>query len=337
MNDSMVKARLIGLGSYVPQKILTNQDLEKLVDTSDEWIFTRTGIRERHIAAEGEYPSDMGVAAAQKALERCGVSAEEIDLIITPTMLPDYTSPSTAALIQHRLGATRAAAFDISAACSGYLYALSVAKAYVESGVYRRVLIVATETMSRLMDYTDRTTCVVFGDGASASVIAGEGAGFAIDGVCLGADGATSQLAWVPGGGARRPASHQTVDQRLHCFRMEGKEVFKQAVRRMEAVSRQCLLQCGLTEADVAWVVPHQANSRIIEAMAKRFCEGETQVYNVIERYGNTSAASVPIALDDLLQEQRLEVGQRLLLTAFGAGLTWGAAVLTKVAGEGSC
>lgn len=334
MNTGRLKARLIGLGSYLPKQILTNCDLEKMVDTSDEWIVSRTGIRERRIAGENESPSDMGLAAAKTALEHSGLSAQEIDMILVATMTPDYPSPSTAALIQSRLSATNAAAVDIQAACTGYLYGLSMAKAYIESGMYRNVLLIATEKMSSIIDYQDRNTCILFGDGASASVVSSKGAGLAIETVCLGADGELAKLVIIPGGGACHPTTSQTLAQRMHYFKMEGKEVFKQAVRRMGLTARDCLAQAGINEEKISWLIPHQANQRIIDALAKNFNISDDKVYKTIHKYGNTSASSVAIALEELVHTHSVENGEYLLLAAFGAGLTWGASLLIKVSGD---
>lgn len=326
-----LKARIIGLGSYLPEKVLTNQDLEKIVETSDEWIVSRTGMRERRIAAENEFPSDMGTQAALQALASADLKAEDIELIIVATMSPDYISPSTANLIQAKLKANKASAFDIQAACTGFLYALSIAKAFIESGHYRHILVIASEKMSTFIDYKDRATCVLFGDGAAAAVISHQGEGFYIDTLCLGSDGQLADLVKIPAGGSRFPANIETVEKRLHYFQMTGNEVFKHAVRRMSAAARECLAKAGLQEQDVSWLVPHQANKRIIDAIAKNFNIAEERVYQTVHKYGNTSASSIAIALHELIQEQDFKKGEHLLLTAFGGGLTWGAAILTKV------
>jgi 3-oxoacyl-[acyl-carrier-protein] synthase-3 len=324
-----LQARIIGTGSYVPKKVLTNQDLEKMVETSDEWIVTRTGMKERRIAAEDECTSDMGREAALKAMQVAGIQPEEIDLILVATLTPDYIFPSTACLLQTQLKAVKAAALDIQAACSGYIYALSLAKAFIESKTYRHILIVASEKLSSIVNYKDRNTCILFGDGASACVVSGEGKGLLIRDVCLGADGSVSELLIQPAGGSRLPASLETVSENLHCIKMEGKEVFKHAVRRMEEASKLCLDRSGLTEDQISWLVPHQANTRIIEALARRFGVPMERVYMTIHKYGNTSASSVGIALDELLKDRKLAQGENMLLFAFGAGLTWGASLLT--------
>lgn len=326
-----IRAKIIGTGSYVPEQILSNKDLEKMVETSDEWIVSRTGMQERRIAGKEEFTSDMAHQAALRALEDAAVSPEDIDLILVATLTPDYVFPSTACLIQTKLGASKAAALDIQAACTGYLYALSVAKAFIESGVYKRVLIVASEKLSSIVDYKDRNTCVLFGDGASACVVSALSGrkNIYIDDISLGADGDQSSLLILPAGGSRMPASQESVASNMHYLRMEGKDVFKHAVRRMESASKECLDRLGMEEADIKWIVPHQANIRIIEAIAKRFQVPMDRVYVTIHKYGNTSASSLGIALDELLKEGKAAVGDHLLLTAFGAGLTWGASILT--------
>ncbi|MCB1110255.1 MAG: ketoacyl-ACP synthase III [Chlamydiia bacterium] len=323
------KAKIIGLGSYLPERVLTNHDLEKMVETSDEWITSRTGMKERRLAASNEYTSDMGFEAAQRALKESGLKAEEIDLILVATLTPDHVFPSTACLIQHRLGAVNAAAMDMQAACSGYIYALSMAKAYVESGMHQNVLIIASEKLSSIVDYEDRNTCVLFGDGASACIVSSEKSGYVIENVSLGCDGNQADLLILPAGGSKRPASMETVQGGEHFIKMEGKEVFKHAVRRMEGAVKNCLDASGLTEKEISWMVPHQANIRIIEALAKRFDVPKEQVYLTIHKYGNTSASSVGIALDELVKEKDLKQGERIILFGFGAGLTWGAAALT--------
>lgn len=322
-------AKIIGTGSYLPKRVLSNSDLEKMVETSDEWIVTRTGMRERRIAGAEEFTSDMGREAALKAIESAGIEPAEIDLILVATLTPDYIMPSTACLIQSQINAVNAGAFDIQAACTGYLYGLSIAKAYVDSGLYRTVLVIAAEKLSAVVNYQDRNTCVLFGDGASAAIVAKEGKGFNIRDVFLGSDGELAELIILPAGGSKQPASEKTVCEGLHYLKMEGKEVFKHAVRRMEGACKTCLERAGMQESEISWLIPHQANIRIIEAMAKRFELSMDRVYMTIHKYGNTSASSVGIALDELVKEKPLISGENLLLTAFGGGLTWGAAVLT--------
>lgn len=323
------RARIISTGSYVPSKILTNKDLEGMVETSDEWIVSRTGMKERRLAGAEEFTSDMGLQAAQAALKKSGIRAEEIDLILVATLTPDYIFPSTACILQHRLGAVNAGAVDLQAACTGYIYALSMAKAYIESGLYQNILIVAAEKLSSIVNYKDRNTCVLFGDGASACIVSASGKGFIINDICLGADGSLGDLLILPAGGSKVPASQASVDQGLHYLKMEGKEVFKHAVRRMESASNLCLERARLTGDQIKWYVPHQANIRIIEAIAKRFEVPMERVYLTIHKYGNTSASSLGIALDELIAEHPPKNQDHYLLTAFGAGLTWGASILT--------
>lgn len=329
-----LKARIIGLGSYLPKKILTNRDLEKMVDTTEEWIVSRTGMHERRIAEANEFPSDMGTQAALKALENAHLNPADIDMILVASMTPDYISPSTANLIQANLKAENAAAMDIQAACTGFLYALSVARSFVESAHYRHVLVIASEKMSAFIDYSDRSTCVLFGDGAGAAVVSSQGEGLYINELCLGSDGKLADLVKIPAGGSRHPASQETLEQRKHYFQMSGNEVFKHAVRRMSGTARDCLSKAGLKESDVSWLVPHQANKRIIEALIKNFNISEDRVYQTIHKYGNTSGSSIAIALHELVQEHEFVEGEHLLLTAFGGGLTWGAAILTKIKGQ---
>jgi len=322
-------AKIRGTGVYLPEKILTNQDLEKIVDTTDEWIVSRTGMKERRLAAEDEFTSDMGAKAGLCAIQDAGLCAEEIDFILVATLTPDYPFPSTACLVQQILGAKKAASLDIQAACTGYLYALSLAKAWVESGVYRNILVIASEKLSSITNYKDRSTCVLFGDGASACVVSSEGDGLEIRSVRLGSDGEQANLLMMPAGGCRRTACVDTVEQDQHYIRMAGNEVFKHAVRRMESACKECLEAIEMKEQDVSWVVPHQANIRIIDAIAKRFEHlPPERVYKTVQKYGNTSASSVGIALHELLREHRMQKGEHILLTAFGAGLTWGAALL---------
>lgn len=324
-------ARIIGLGAYLPERVLSNQDLEQMVDTSDEWIVSRTGMHERRVAADDEFASDMGAKAAQQALQNCGLAPQALDMIIVASMSPDYLSPSTANLVQAKLQAENAASMDVQAACSGFLYALSIAKAFVEAKTYRYVLVVASEKMSAFVDYQDRTTCVLFGDGAGAAVVAAEGEGLKIETVCLGSDGQLADRIMIPAGGARHPASVKTVEERQHFFKMSGNEVFKHAVRRMGMAARECLAKMDLQEADISWFVPHQANKRIIDALAKNFNIPEEKVYQTVHKYGNTSASSIVIALCELVQEHQFKKGEHFLLTAFGGGLTWGASILTKI------
>ncbi|PIS03057.1 MAG: 3-oxoacyl-ACP synthase [Chlamydiae bacterium CG10_big_fil_rev_8_21_14_0_10_42_34] len=324
-----VKAKIIGTGSYLPEKVLSNQDLERMVETSDEWIVSRTGMKERRIARDDEYTSDMGASAARLAISDAGLEAEDIDFILVATLTPDYLFPSTACLIQNAIGAKRASGADIQAACTGYLYLLMMAKSFVESGVYKNVLVVAAEKLSSITNYKDRSTCVLFGDGAAACVVSSEGKGLSVESIQLGSDGEQSNLIIMPAGGCRLPASQETVAEGQHYIKMAGNEVFKHAVRRMETACKECLNAAGITEQEVSWLIPHQANMRIIDAIAKRFEHlPPERIFKTVQKYGNTSASSVGIALDELLKTAPLKQGEQILLTAFGAGLTWGAGIL---------
>ncbi len=319
------------IASYLPKKTLTNHDLTKMVETSDEWIWTRTGIRERHIAAEDEFASTMGTQAAQQALLKANCPPEEIDLIIVTTMTPDYLCPSTAALIQRDLKAIKAAAVDISAACSGFVYGLSMAKAFIESSMYQTILLISTEKNSAFIDYTDRNTCVIFGDGASACVIRRGGHGLAISVTHLGASGEESNLITIQAGGCRLPASPTSHSEKLHCLRMNGKELFKHAVRRMEETINICLDAASVPASALRWLVPHQANIRIIDAVAKRFSIPPDRVAITIDSCANTSSSSIPIALSTLQETGKIAPHDLLLATAFGGGLTWGSVLLEAI------
>jgi 3-oxoacyl-[acyl-carrier-protein] synthase-3 len=326
----MAKARILGTGSYLPERILSNLDLERMVETSDEWITSRVGMKERRIAASNEFASDMGVHAARKALEAAGKTPQEIDLILVATSTPDFIFPSTATLIQRLLQAGQAAAFDFQAACTGFLYGLSIAKGYIEAGLYRNILLIASEKLSSIVNYKDRNTCVLFGDGAAAAIISDQGEGYSIKEVCLGADGEVAELLMLPAGGCRKPASLETIKNCEHFISMEGKEVFKHAVRRMESAAKECLIKAQMSEDAIDWLVPHQANERIIDAVAKRFGIAEEKVFKTVHKYGNTSASAIAIALDELIRQKEINQGDSLLLVAFGAGFTWGASILSK-------
>ncbi|HSX26069.1 MAG TPA: beta-ketoacyl-ACP synthase III [Chlamydiales bacterium] len=324
-----MKAKIIGTGSYLPERVLTNRDLEQMVETSDEWIVSRTGMKERRIARADEFTSDMGLAAGRAAIVDAGLAVDQIDFILVATLSPDYLFPSTACLIQQSLGAKKAGAMDIQAACTGYLYALAVAKSFVESGAYKNVLVIAAEKLSSITNYKDRSTCVLFGDGASACVVSSEGKGLVLESVRLGADGEQAELLMLPAGGCRMPATAETVAEGQHFIKMAGNEVFKHAVRRMEASCKECLDALGCHENEISWLVPHQANLRIIDAIAKRFEHLPAErIYKTVQKYGNTSASSVGIALDELRKEHEVKSGEKILLTGFGSGFTWGAAVL---------
>jgi len=319
---------IAGVGSYVPARVLTNADLEKMVNTSDEWITSRTGIKERHIAAKDEFTSDLGARAALRAMEAAGVTAEEIDLIVVATITPDMPFPSTAALIQRKLGAHRAAAFDLEAACSGFIYALEVAQQFIMSRTYDTVLVIGAEKLSSIVDWEDRNTCVLFGDGAGAAVLRNRPNAHGLLTAVMGADGRKADLLFMAAGGSRCPATAQSVDARLHYLRMEGKETFKSAVQAMETAATEALHRCELQISQIKLIVPHQANLRIIEAVGKRLGAQPEQLFVNLHKYGNTSAASVAIALDEAVHSGRVQPGDLLLLVVFGAGLTWGAAVI---------
>ena len=321
--------QLAGTGSYVPARVLGNAELERIVDTTDEWITTLTGIRERHIAAPEEATSDMAAAAARQALEAAGMRPEELDLIIVPTLTPDQPLPNTACFVQKKLGAANAACFSIEAACSGFIYGLEIGASLVRSGAHKNVLIAAAEKLSALTDYTDRTTCVLFGDGAGAVVLrqvpAAEDCFMASH---IGADGSYTDLLQVPAGGTAMPITHERLDQKLHLIKMEGREVFKLAVNAMVSAANTTLAEAGIGIEQVRWLIPHQANTRIIDGVGKRLGLGEDRVYVNIARYGNTSAASIPLALDELVRKGLVRRGEYVLMVAFGGGLTWGAALI---------
>lgn len=319
---------ILGTGSYVPEKVLTNVDLEKMVDTSDEWIVTRTGIRERRIAAPDQAASDLAYEAAQKALCSAGLRGEDLDLIIVATVTPDSFFPSTANILQDRLGARRAAAFDLAAACSGFLYGVVTASQFVRTGAYRYILVVGVDTLSKITNYEDRNTCVLFGDGAGAVIIGPVPEGYGLLSFELGSDGSGAPLLNMPAGGSRMPASIETVQKKLHTIHMSGQDVFKFAVRIMQTASMNVIEKAGLAPSDIDFLIPHQANYRIIEAAMRRLQLDESRVVINLDRYGNMSSASIPVALDEALQQGRIKDGDRLVLVGFGGGLTWGAAVV---------
>jgi len=321
---------ILGTGSYAPERVLTNKDLSHMVDTSDDWIHSRTGIRERRIAAPDEASSDMGAKAAQRALDAAGLKATDIDLLIVATITPDMQMPSCACFIQQKLGIpTRAACFDLNAACSGFLYSLDTACAMLASGRYRRALVIGVEKLSNVVDWQDRTTCVLFGDGSGAVVIGTvDEPNRGLLGCRLGSDGESADLLCIPSGGSRTPASCATVAARDHFIHMKGKEVFKLAVRGMDEAAREILEQHGLRADQIALVIPHQANLRIIEAISEYLELPLDRFYVNVDRYGNTSAASIPLALDEVSRSGRLKPGDLVLLVAFGAGLTYGSALI---------
>ncbi|MCH1499934.1 MAG: ketoacyl-ACP synthase III [Akkermansiaceae bacterium] len=320
---------IAGTGSYLPEKILTNDDLSKFVETSDEWIVTRTGIKERRIAGEGESTSHLGSKAGQKALEQAGIAAEDLDLIIVATITPDTLTPATACYVQQQLGATKAVAFDISAACSGFLYAMKIAKRMIESGAFHNALIIGAEKLSAFVNWEDRTTCVLFGDGAGAAVLRaskeGEGRILATD---IGTDGKQTHLLNIPGGGSACPITINNAGEGLATLAMLGKEVFKHAVTRMKNSANFVIERAGLEPDDIAIVIPHQANLRIIDAIASRLAVPNDRVFVNLHKYGNTSAAAIAIALDEAHREGKIKRGDNIVMVAFGAGLTWAAAAI---------
>ncbi len=319
---------ITGVGSYVPEKIVTNHDLEKLVDTSDEWITTRTGIKERRLAAADEFTSDLGTKAALRAMKMAGVTADQIDLIIVATITPDMPFPSTAALIQKKIGAHRAAAFDIEAACSGFIYALEIGQQFIMSRTYTTVLVVGAEKLSSITNWKDRNTCVLFGDGAGAAILQNRTNSHGLLTAIMGADGNKADLLSMPGGGSRCPATAQSVADGLHYLRMDGKETFKNAVNAMNTAAHEAMRRCEIDITKIKCVIPHQANRRIIDAVGDRLGATPEQLFVNLEKYGNTSAASVAIALDEAVASGRIQRGDLILLVVFGAGLTWGAAVI---------
>ncbi len=316
------------VGSYVPEKTLTNSDLEKIVDTTDDWITTRTGIKERRLAADDEYTSDMAARAAQRALEKAEVDPADVELIILATITPDMPFPATACLVQEKIGAHNAAAFDIEAACSGFVYALEIGQQFIMSRTYDTVLVIGAEKLSSIMDWEDRNTCVLFGDGAGAAVLQNRENTHGLLTACMGADGRKASILSQPGGGCLHPPSAKTLADRLHFLRMDGKEVFKNAVTAMTAAAKEALTRCELDIDRIKCVIPHQANMRILKAVGDRLGATEDQVFSNLEHYGNTSAASVAIALDEAVEQGQVQRGDLILLLVFGAGLTWGAAVI---------
>lgn len=319
---------IVGYGKYVPEKVLTNADLEKMVDTNDEWIVSRTGIRERHIAAPEQATSDLAYEAAVRALESAGLAPEDIELIIVATVTPDMTFPSTACILQDKLGAKKAAAFDLSAACSGFVYSMATANGFLQTGMYKNALIIGADALSRITDYSDRNTCVLFGDGAGAVVLGEVPAGRGFLSFDLGAEGAGGPLLKLEGGGSRMPASRETVEGGKHFIYMNGREVFKFAVRVMGSATEEVLHKAGKTKEDIDLLVPHQANIRIIQSAMQRLDLPEEKVVINVDKYANTSAASIPLALVEAAEEGRMKEGDTVLLVGFGGGLTWGASVL---------
>jgi 3-oxoacyl-[acyl-carrier-protein] synthase III len=319
---------IIATGSYAPERIVTNRDLEKIVETSDEWIQSRTGIRERRIAAETESTSDMATKAAIAAMQQGEVKAEEIDLIIVATVTPDMFFPATACFVQRNLGAVRAACFDVSAACSGFIYAMEIAQQFISTHVYNTILIIGADKLSSIVDWSDRNTCVLFGDGAGAAILRNRANSHGVISTHMGSDGEFADILMMPGGGSRTPITAENVGQQLNTIKMQGKETYKQAVTAMSGAADRVLEAAGLKYDDIACVIPHQANIRIIEAIAKRLDLPMARVIVTINTQGNTSAASVPLALDTGIRDGRVKRGQLLLLEAFGGGFTWGSALI---------
>lgn len=323
-----MRARILSTGSYVPERVLTNFDLEKIVDTSDEWIRERTGIKERRIASPEQATSDLAYEASIRALKKAGIAANEIDLIIVATVTPDMLVPATACLLQQKLDAKNAAAFDINGACTGFIYALSVGEKFIRTGASKRVLVVGAETLSRFTDWTDRSICVLLADGAGAVVLEGTKKKEGIEVVDIFSDGSMWELIHMPAGGSRMPVDREVLEKRLNFIKMRGNETFKAAVKTLEEVVVQTLKKAKLESSKLSLLVPHQANIRIIQAMAKRLDLPIEKVMVNIEKYGNTSAASIPIALDEAVESGRIKRGDYVLLAGFGAGLTWGAALI---------
>lgn len=320
-------ATIRGCGMYVPERVMTNQDLEKIVDTTDEWITSRTGIKQRHIAGESETTSSMGLLAARRALERAGVGPDEIDLVIVGTATPDYQFPATACLIQDGLG-IKGGAYDLEAGCTSFMYGLSMASALVSSGMHRNVLVVGSEVLSRILDWTDRSTCVLFGDGAGAVVVSASETADLVPQFVLGSDGSGGPALYLPAGGSRMPAREETVRDRLHFVRMAGPEVFRFATRVVAASTQEVLEKAGLSTDDIDLFIPHQANTRIIDSAVRRLGIPEDRVFLNIDKYGNTSSASIPIALYEAEQQGRLKQGDTVVMVGFGAGLTWAAGAM---------
>jgi len=324
----MANAGIIGMGHAYPEGILTNADLEKLVETSDEWITTRTGIKQRHKAAPHEYTSQFGTKAAQQALERAGLGPEDIEIIICATTTPDQIMPSTGALIQAQIGAVNAAGMDVFAACSGFLYGLTMVESMIKTGQIKYALVIGAEVLTKYVDYTDRGTCVIFGDGAGAAVVGPVPEGKGILATKIKSDGRYEEQLYAPGGGTKLGTTHETIDNREHFFKMKGNELFKVAVRSMADISAEMLEKAGYNVDDIDLVIPHQANQRITDAVASRLGVPEEKVYSNIAEHGNTSSASIPIAIDECIESGRIKEGSLVLLTAFGGGVTWGGTVI---------
>jgi 3-oxoacyl-[acyl-carrier-protein] synthase-3 len=326
--DAIRGVTIAGTGMYVPDRVLTNLDLEKMVDTSDEWIRERTGIVERRIAAPEQASSDMAVIAAQRALQSAGLTANDVDQIIVATTTPDRFLPSCACTVQAKLGAKRSASYDVFAACTGFIYGLGIGRGMIATGVAETVLLIGVEMLSRIVDYTDRNTCVLFGDGAGAVVLRPCAAGDGVLAISMSSDGELGEVLEVPSGGSSQPSSIETIAAKGHFIKMKGKELFRVAVRAMDESMRDALSETGLTPADVDLLIPHQANVRILDAVRERLGIPPDKVHVNIQRYGNTSSASIPISLDEAVREGRVKVGDRIGFVAFGGGVTWGASIM---------
>jgi len=328
LDTKLTSVGFLGTGSYLPEKVLTNFDLEKIVDTNDEWITTRTGIKARRIAEDEQATSDLATIAAERALESSGLNAEDIDLIIVATVTPDMKFPSTACIVQANIGAKNAAAFDLEAACSGFIYGVVVGKQFIASGLYKHVLVIGAEKMSSIMDFSDRNTCVLFGDGAGAAVLGPVEEGKGILGVELGADGVGGKSLYLPAGGSRMPATIETVENKYHYIKMDGSDVFKFAVRAMAKAATKAIDRSELEVGDIDFLVPHQANIRIISSSAKKLKVPMEKVHVNLHEYGNMSAASIPVAFDEALKSGKIKEGDNVVLVGFGGGLTWGSCVV---------
>jgi len=327
MSDSK-KVSIVGTGSYIPEKILTNAYFQKIVDTTDEWIISRTGIKERHVVDENEATSDLAVRAAQNALAAANLAPEDLDVIVIGTVTPDHVFPSTACYVQCKLGARQIPAFDVSAACSGFLYALNTGYQYISNGPYKNALVIGAECLTRITDYKDRNTCILFGDGAGAVILQKSDTGHEILYTNVAADGSGAEMMYMPAGGSKRPPSHKTIDERQHFIQLRGREVFRFAVLKMTQQIKESLAKTHLKIEDITLIVPHQVNMRILEAAAEKLGISMDRLVINIEKRGNSSSASLPMALDEVARSGRLKKGDYIILVAFGGGLTWGSTVI---------
>lgn len=328
LSKGLINAGIAGIGSYVPEKVLTNAELEKMVDTTDEWIFTRSGIRERRIASPDQATSDLAVIAAKRAIADAGMTAQDLDLVIVATNTSDMLFPATACLVQDRIGAKNAGAFDLAAGCTGFVYGMAVGSQFIATGANKAVLVVGAETLSRITNWEERKTCILFGDGAGAAVLRPVTDGSGILSSKLWSDGSCGPLLMLPAGGSRRPATHETVDQKLHYIHMRGRDVFKFAVKVIEGAAVKALDAAGLTKTDIDFFILHQANVRIINAAAKRLGLPVDKAQVNVDRYGNTSTASIPLALGEAVRGGKIKKGDHVLIVGFGAGMTWGSMVV---------